>query len=252
MRIEKVTTEDYAILHLKGEFDAIFFPRFNEEVESLLAEGRSWVVVNLRFVRFINSTALGAIIKAKKAATAAKGDLVISQPSAFCKDVLQKVGLDKIIKVFEDDEVAVAHILKNLGEERDPVESQQSPLLFWFAEAKRNAQLPNHVALGRLVNFDESTAEVAWDFGKTKLKDEDVLELLAPGTDLRIKFRIPMFSKEYFEIDSAVREAKLAGKQAANFIVRFTRVEKDVAERLGQFLKDMRFLKDTLREETGR
>lgn len=251
MRIEKVITEDYAILQLKGEFDAIFFPRFNEEVETLLAEGRTWVVVNLRFVRFINSTALGAIIKAKKAATAAKGDLVISQPSAFCKDVLQKVGLDKIIRVFEDDESSVAHILKQLGEERDPVESQQSPLLFWFAEAKRNAQLPNHVALGRLVNFDESTAEIAWDFGKTKLTEAAALELLTPGTDLRIKFRIPMFSKEYFEIDAAVREARAQGHRAADFVVRFTRVEKETADRIGQFLKDMRYLKDTLREETG-
>jgi hypothetical protein len=125
-------------------------------------------------------------------------------------------------------------------------------LLFWFAEAQRNAMLPNHVALGRLVNFDESTAEVVWDFGKTKLKDGDVQELLTPGTDMRIKFRIPMFSKEYFEIDSAVREAKISGKQVAHFIVRFTRVEKEVADRLAQFLKDMRFLKDTLREETGR
>lgn len=251
MRIEKVITEDYAILQLKGEFDAIFFPRFNEEVENLLAEGRTWIVVNLRFVRFINSTALGAIIKAKKSATAAKGDLVISQPSAFCKDVLQKVGLDKIIKVYEDDEAAVAHILKQLGDDRDPVESQQSPLLFWFAEAGRNAKLPNHVALGRLVNFDESTAEVAWDFGKTKLSDRDVSELLTPGADMRIKFRIPMFSKEYFEIDCAVREAKITGPSTTSFITRYTRVEKETAERLEQFLKDMRFLKDTLREETG-
>ena len=65
-------------------------------------------VLNLRLVKFINSTALGGLIKASKILTANGGQLQISRPSRFCKDIIEKVGLDRVIPVHESDEAAAA------------------------------------------------------------------------------------------------------------------------------------------------
>ena len=86
--------ENYSILHLRGEFDTFYCSLLQKEIDGLVAAGVTHVVLNLRLVKFINSTALGAIIKSSKALGAQGGKLVISRPSAFCRDIIEKVGLD--------------------------------------------------------------------------------------------------------------------------------------------------------------
>ena len=66
MHITVEPRENHAILHLRGEFDTYYVPRLQEEVEGLIKVGVKRAVLNLRLVKFINSTALGAIIKAAK------------------------------------------------------------------------------------------------------------------------------------------------------------------------------------------
>lgn len=252
MKIEKVITEDYVIINLRGEFDTIFCPKFNEEVEHTLESGVQWIILNLRYVRFINSTALGAIIKAKKLAQSKEGDLVISKPSSFCKDVLEKVGLDRLIKVFDDDEAAAQHILNELGEERDPVEGGESPLLFWFAEQGKNALLPRGVAVARLVNLDENTIELVWNHAKNNVSSKDAAKLFSTDSDFRVKFRIPIFSKEYFEVECACREARSVEEgKSIQVVGRFTFVDDAHRQQIKQFLQDMRYLKETLHRETN-
>ncbi len=66
MKIDKSLYEDYAVLTLKGEFDTFYCPVLMEEVDSLVERGVNHLILNMRLVKFINSTALGAIIKAAK------------------------------------------------------------------------------------------------------------------------------------------------------------------------------------------
>ena len=106
MRIQVEPRDSYAILHLRGEFDTYYVPAFQEEIDSLTKAGVVHVVLNLRLVKFINSTALGGLIKASKVLTANGGQLLISRPSRFCKDIIEKVGLDRVISVHETDEAA--------------------------------------------------------------------------------------------------------------------------------------------------
>src|SRR5215471_5973583 len=62
LRIEKTQAADHAVLALKGEFDTLYVPSFDQEITGLADGGVARVVLNLRFLRFINSTALGAIV----------------------------------------------------------------------------------------------------------------------------------------------------------------------------------------------
>src|SRR5688500_12461136 len=113
MKIDKSISDDYATLTLKGEFDTFYCPKLQEEVESLLASGTSHVILNLRLVKFINSTALGAIIKAFKRCKAEGGHLVIAQPSTFARDIINKLGISKLVPMYDDDDEARRKVISS-------------------------------------------------------------------------------------------------------------------------------------------
>ena len=64
------------------------------------------MVVNLRLVRFIDSTGMASILEAARALQGAGGGIAISQPSDFCKEILLKLGLDQIVPIAASDEEA--------------------------------------------------------------------------------------------------------------------------------------------------
>ena len=57
MKIDKSQHDDYAVLTLKGEFDTFYCPALMEEVEDLLERGVNHLILDMRLVKFINSTA---------------------------------------------------------------------------------------------------------------------------------------------------------------------------------------------------
>ena len=57
MKIDKSLHDDYATLTLKGEFDTFYCPALMEEVEDLVERGINHLILDMRLVKFINSTA---------------------------------------------------------------------------------------------------------------------------------------------------------------------------------------------------
>ncbi len=108
MHINVEPSDDHAILHLRGEFDTYYCPMLQEEIDGVQKSGVTNVVLNMRMVKFINSTALGAIIKAFKLMDANGGKLVIARPSSFTKDIMEKVGINRIVPLLGTDEEAIA------------------------------------------------------------------------------------------------------------------------------------------------
>ena len=58
MKIDREINGDLAILSLRGEFDSFVVNSFLEEVEALVANGISSIVLDMRMVKFIMSTAI--------------------------------------------------------------------------------------------------------------------------------------------------------------------------------------------------
>lgn len=106
MEITAEPLDGFTVLHLRGEFDSAHCPRLQEEVALLLSRGVDRVALDLRKVSFINSTALGAILEVFRCVCARNGKLVIARPSRFCRLILQKLGLDRVIPVFDSSEDA--------------------------------------------------------------------------------------------------------------------------------------------------
>jgi anti-anti-sigma factor len=107
MKVIKESHGDAVVLTLKGEFDSFVTGPFSEEVQKVFDDGCHRIVLNMRLVKFVNSTALGAMIRARKSCQAEAGDLVVSQPSQAVREAMEALGLDKLFSFHDDDGVAV-------------------------------------------------------------------------------------------------------------------------------------------------
>lgn len=267
MHISVEPSETHAILHLRGEFDTYYCPMLQEEVDGVVKSGVTNVVLNMRMVKFINSTALGAIIKASKALGNAGGKLAISRPSPFCKDILEKVGLDRVVPVFDSDEEAVAAVTAGSAPaepQGDAVfEEDSSSVLFAMQDTERlrhfvpSAKSKNPVHghafgdrwVGRMSSLDENGLGFTWNGGNTDLSPFDMGQMMAIGTGLKVKFRLPLLQRGYCE---AGVEVTLVEERAEGVKVGCAFVEIDDATRdaVRQYSKDMAFLKEELRKAT--
>jgi len=272
MHIQVEPRDSYAILHLRGEFDTYYVPAFQEEVDSLTKAGVVHVVLNLRLVKFINSTALGGLIKASKVLSANGGQLIISRPSRFCKDIIDKVGLDRVISVHDTDEAAAAAFgLDSPVPEGDAeFEVDKSSVIFspedlsrvehFITDEERGSGEPvNPVhghsfggrwsGIGRMANLDETGLAFTWSGGTSGLSPFEMGQLLAIGTNWKLKFRLPLLKKGYCEAKATTTEVE-ERPDGVKVCFQFSEIADETREAVKQYSADMAYLKDELREAT--
>jgi anti-sigma B factor antagonist len=95
------------VLALRGEFDSFVTASFLREVSAIIEAGHPRIVLNMRFVKFVNSTALGAMLKVRKLCLAAGGKLVLSNPATTVREALESLHLQSLLPIHEHDEDAV-------------------------------------------------------------------------------------------------------------------------------------------------
>lgn len=113
MKIEVSVVGKVATLSLVGEFDTFSYQSLVSEVERLVAAGTVHLILNMRLVRFVNSSALAAVVRAHKFCAQADGMLVISEPSPFARDIFDKSGIHNVVDVVADDAQALATMLRS-------------------------------------------------------------------------------------------------------------------------------------------
>ena len=250
MRIDKSLHDDYATLTLKGEFDTFYCPALMEEVEDLVERGVSHLILDMRLVKFINSTALGAVIKAHKRCRAEDGDLVVSQPSPFVRDVMTKVGLDKLIDLYDTEQAATKAIVKHLNQRELAGEApvDQEKVLVTFPDQTRNKMLGGKkVLVGKMANVDGHKVQFLWDGSKAGMSADQAKQLFFQGSDVHLKFQVKMIKKSFFEIDATSDSVEPAGDAGTvRVTAKFKKISDADREALGQFASDMAFLKTQL------
>jgi anti-sigma B factor antagonist len=90
---ERSEREGRAVLVVAGEIDLAIAGRFSQELESLVTESTGTGVVDLSGVGFIDSSGIRELLKAKRAARDAGGDLLLLHPSASARRVLEISGV---------------------------------------------------------------------------------------------------------------------------------------------------------------
>ncbi len=276
MHIDVQHCDDHAILHLRGEFDTYYCRALQEEIDALVEGGVVDVVLNLRLVKFINSTALGAIIKSSRALASKNGKLVLSRPSSFCRDIIEKVGLDRVVPIFESDEAAREGLS---GAARAPAaasstlpEEDESSVLFtptdpariehFLSDSQRlqgKPASPPHgqsigagwSGVGRMASLDEHGLRFTWAGGTTGLTPFAMGQLLSIGTELKLKFRMALFQPGWCEAVTLVSEVE-ERSDGVKIGATFSRIDDRTLAAVRQYSTDLRFLKDELRKATGR
>ena len=249
MKIDKSLYEDYAVLTLKGEFDTFYCPVLMEEVDSLVERGVNHLILNMRLVKFINSTALGAIIKAHKRCKAEGGELVVDRPSSFVRDIVGKLGIDQVVPMFENEDDATKHIIKTLNESElasdAPVD--QETVMISFPDETRNKQIGGKkVLLGNIRNLDGNRLQFAYSGKRSGINSDQARQLFFEGSDLKLKFKVKLIKKDYFEIAAKVAESQATDGDTIRVTANYDSISDGDRADLRQFATDMEFLKRQL------
>ncbi len=273
MQITAEPREDFTILHLRGEFDTFYCGLLQEEIEGLEKAGVSRIALNLRLVKFINSTALGAVIKASRNLSGKGGKLVISRPSNFCRDIMEKVGLGRVVTIFDTDEAAGTALLEGVVKTSAPEGNDEldddTTILFspsdpdrieHFVQAGKTVEPTNPVhghafgskwrGVGRMSALDADGLRFTWNGGNTALSSFEMGQLLSLGTDLNVKFRLPLLQKGHCEAVVTISEVE-ERPDGVKLAATFSEIEPETRTAVQQYAADMAFLKKELRQATG-
>ncbi len=274
MHIQSESHQDYSVLFLRGEFDTYYCRHLFEAVDGEVASGVVRIVLNLRLVKFINSTALGAIIKVSKNLASKGGKLTIARPSPFCREILEKVGVDRVVPVFDTDEQAAEAVLGGAVKAPARADSSQledeSSVLFSPSDPKRvehfvtasrrfkesvvnpihkHAFGTNWTGVGRMARLDDTGLHFSWNGGDTGLEPFAMGQLLAIGTEIKVKFRLPLLQPGYCEAQATVTDVE-ERNEGVKIGASFAKIDEKTLAAVRQYAKDLRFLKDELKRAT--
>ncbi len=255
---------DVAVAAFDGEFDAFNLAPTAKQIDALIDGGDVRLVFNLRRLTFINSSALGYLIKARKRAQAAGGDVVLVQPSNFVRKILVTLGLDKLFCSYETEEQGIGHYVSDLaspgadlGSEIDESLTGANAIMFTLlcsAEQKRY--------VGRITSLYANGLKFRWEVpGWTKtfrppLSTANFDKEVHPGKRMRIKFRQPfMVQGHYFEMDATIslvdRDVLDDGRTEARFTLKYDNPKTEDLALLKRFVADMEELRQELDQARG-
>jgi anti-sigma B factor antagonist len=258
MKLEKHRYEDVVILKFTGEFDTFNLPAFSERIDRMIDSGDEKFVFDLRLLKFINSAALGYLIKTSKRLQGAGGEMVLARPSKFIKKTLTTLGLDDVFKIFETVEDGVQHFRtgENVGEihleggEYDEALTGSVPILFRPAGSDASENMPNQV--GRIVTLYEDGLLFRYE-PETDGAADPVEDFLKVGQTLKLKFRQPFAVKEYYfemsgKIENVSQMAAGDGDDTSVDAIRvlYEEIRDDDREHLQQFVRDQESWKSEL------
>jgi anti-sigma B factor antagonist len=97
-----------AVIALSGEVDLYSCPEFKEELLRVIGTGATLVVVDLTETTFIDSTALGVLIRGVERLKTQDGRLVVACSDPNIVKVFEVTGLDRIFTVYSSRDEALA------------------------------------------------------------------------------------------------------------------------------------------------
>jgi anti-sigma B factor antagonist len=107
-----ITTEaggpGVAVVALTGEIDLYTCPEFKQELLRVIADGATLVVVDLTGTTFIDSTALGVIIRGVERLKQRDGRLVVVCADPNILKIFEVTGLNRIFSVYGSRDEALA------------------------------------------------------------------------------------------------------------------------------------------------
>ena len=109
----------------------------------------------------------------------------------------------------------------------------------------------NWNGVGRMAGLDEHGLRFTWNGGATGLPSFSMGQMLAIGTELKVKFRLPLFQQGFCEATAKVSDVE-ERSDSVKIGASFTKIDDKTRQAAKQYAADLRFLKDELRKATGK
>jgi stage II sporulation protein AA (anti-sigma F factor antagonist) len=229
MKLIKEIRDNVAILTLKGEFDSFVCTPFMEEVKALFKNNIKFLMVDMRLILFINSTAIGTLVKIHKETKKEGGRLVLCRPSKFVQGVLESLGLNAVFSMSDD----LDKTLEELGAASDGTDvGGDNSVILHLAGGKDKV-------IGKIAALEEEGLTIILP---------DTKEKLEAGAECKVKFRIPLFMKgKYFEAGVKINNVGEVGNQT-QLKCTFENIKDDERKSISQFVEEMKFLRSEARK----
>ena len=88
-------------LAVSGDIDLSTAPSLRRELDRLIAEAHSPAVVDLSAVTFIDASGISELVAARRRVTDNDVEIVLVDPSAPCRRILEVTGLDRAFEIVE-------------------------------------------------------------------------------------------------------------------------------------------------------
>lgn len=98
-----------AVLALNGEVDVFSSERFRDVLAEACADERQ-VCIDLNDVPFVDTTALAALLRARRILRDQGGMLVLARANDTVSRVIRQAGLDALMPLFDTLDEAFAHL----------------------------------------------------------------------------------------------------------------------------------------------
>ncbi len=236
MELDRSRQDDVLVIAIAGEFDTLDVDRFSAEVSEALDGGVRRVGLELSRMTFINSTALGSLLREQKRLQQAGGDLACAALSAFAARNFRLLGLDRRVRCFDAVPDMVAY-LRTVGADEVGILGENR-VAFAFHDA---AEGKERVAEMRSLHRDGLA------FSYENIEGLDVGTVFRPGRRLGLRFRLPLYHPTHeFRVEGVIGVADEAAGKKVGVHVAFDSLGEVEAAAIGKFVEDMKFIREEI------
>jgi anti-sigma B factor antagonist len=106
---EARSAEEFVIA-LSGEVDLYTCPEFKQELLGVIGRGAKHVVVDLEATTFVDSTALGVLLRGVQRLRQMDGRLSVACDDPNIRKIFEVTGLDRVFSVYRTREEALEQV----------------------------------------------------------------------------------------------------------------------------------------------
>lgn len=236
MEIRHTLEDDVLILSLSGDFDTTEVDYFEGSIATAVDAGQFLVVLDMDELGFVNSTALGALIRAQKQLAQYGGHLTACHASRTVEKTFRLLELQRRIPLHPSLEDARAWI-----EEQGPESVTGAGEAVEFLVLGAEASFGERARRGKIEEIREDGLSLSFE----NLESLDIEAACPAGATVQLAFRIPLYHPTHvFEVEAAITGHEQVGRETVILRTDFTEISDTELAAVAQYVKDLRFLNE--------
>jgi anti-sigma B factor antagonist len=241
MDILSAVDNDIQFLGFVGSFDTTDVEAFQAHIEEAIDDQRFKVVINMGQMTFINSTALGSLIRAQKRLNQYGGDLAIAELGGFAGGVFKTLGIDRKIRCYESEQEARDY-LAEVGAEGVSVDGEQF-VQFSFVDDAELEVAGTDKRVGVMKSIGEQGLSLLWE----NLDNLDADRMFHAGARVQLEFQLPLYHETHtFSAKATVVSTAVTAGNRMTVQARFDALSDVERGAVQQYVRDLRYLKGEL------